>query len=270
MKLIELLEGRAIVNRMSILDLQISIEVNAGEKRTGTSKDGTKWEQVVSASYGYILGTNSPDGEHLDVWVRKNPVQNCKIYVIHQLSVDGSKYDEDKVMLGYSNKTQAIAEFKKNCFKPNLMFGGCSEFDIEHFKVIAFSARNSKVMIASQDTYDSFEKKGLIPKGIKSPIELSKIVKESTAEQNKRYRTRIKGDMDKAVDAVLVDLTNVDNPIRLVKIIARKFGVKAKDLYNIVASKSNLEPIEVNKYQHPKGQENIEPYVPLKKITKNP
>lgn len=171
-------EGRAIVERLELDGLKISIEVKAGGTRWGVNKMGKKWYNKVTASYGYILGTNSPDGEHLDVWVKKTPREGKNVYVMHQLTPDGTKYDEDKVMIGYSSADEAVDAFKRNLFKPKTMYGGYSEFTMEHFKVIAFSARNSKVMIASQKMYDKFMDKGLLPKGIKSPIQLSQIVKE--------------------------------------------------------------------------------------------
>lgn len=182
-------EGRAIVDRLTFDGLDISVEVKANSYRTGKDRTGKPWKQKVTAAYGYILGTNSPDGEHLDVWVKPKPIKNSKVFVIHQLSVDGTKYDEDKVMIGYPSKTEAIKAFKENCFKPALMYGGCSVFDMEYFKIIAYMASNSSVMIASQKMYDDFVEKGLLPKGIKSPIAAAKIVKENFSTADKSYIT---------------------------------------------------------------------------------
>lgn len=173
-----LLEGRAIVDHIDLDGLDLSIEVEAGGTRSGTNHKGERWENKVTAAYGYIKGTNSPDGEALDVWVKKNPKDGKQVYVIHQLTPDGSKYDEDKVMLGYSSRDEAVKAFKDHAFKPTEMFGGCSEFQMEHFKVIAYAARKSKVMIASQKMFDDFADKGLLPRGIKSPIQLAQVVKE--------------------------------------------------------------------------------------------
>jgi Inorganic Pyrophosphatase len=175
-----IVEGRGIVDRIELDGMKISIEVEAGGSRSGVNSKGERWENKVHSAYGYILGTNSPDGEHLDVWVKKNPKEGKRVYVIHQLTPDGSRYDEDKVMLGFNSAEQAIAAFKREAFKPEKMFGGLSEFDIEHFKVIAYQASNSSAMLASQRMYDKFEEKGLLPKGIKSPIQVAQIVKEGS------------------------------------------------------------------------------------------
>lgn len=169
-----------IKRRLKYNDLDISIEVPANTYRSGKDNSGKEWKKKVSSSYGYIRNTNSPDGEHLDCWVSTNPDKNAKIYVIHQMVFDGSKYDEDKVMIGFKNKEKAISAYKKEMPNPEKQFGDISEFDIDHFKVIAYQARKSKCMLSNEEIYDNFKRKNLIPRGIKSPVSLSKIVKEST------------------------------------------------------------------------------------------
>ena len=183
-------EGRKIHDRITIEDMEISVEVPAGGTRSGTNSKGEKWTNKVASAYGYIKGTHSPDGEHLDVWIRKGATKSPKVYVVHQLTPDGSRFDEDKVMLGFSSEEAAIKAFKAECFKP-AMFGGISEFGIEHFKVIAYSASTSKAMLATQKMFDKFQSKGLLPKGIKSPIQVSRIVKESNMALRISYQNQI-------------------------------------------------------------------------------
>ncbi len=223
-------EGREIVDRIVFDGLEISVEVKANSYRTGKDRKGNEWKQKVSAAYGYILGTNSPDGEHLDVWVRPKPKSGSMVYVIHQLSVDGRKYDEDKVMIGYPSRESAIAAFKENCFKPSIMYGGCSVFDMEHFKVVAYMASNSKIMIASQKMYDRFVEKGLMPRGIKSPIATSKIVKENFATANKS----------------VVFLESADEALRIYHLCSPNAKVMAESLVfdNPKEMKSLLESID--------------------------
>lgn len=174
-----ILKEAKVIDKKVFDDLELSIEVNAGDTRSGVNKKGEHWENTVTATYGYIRGTNSPDGEELDFWLKANPKEGKRVYVMHQLVPDGSKYDEDKVMLGFSSKDEAIRVFKQNVFKPETMYGGCSEFDMEHFKVIAYQASNSSAMLASQKIFDEFTEKGLLKKTIKSPIQVSMRVKES-------------------------------------------------------------------------------------------
>lgn len=166
-------------SHMNFQQMDISVEIPAGGKRTGTNKaTGEKWEHPIDDHYGYIKGTHSPDGEHLDCYVRKNPDKNAKVYVMHQMTVDGSKFDEDKVMLGYSSASEAKRAFKKFTFKPKDMFGGMTEFELEHFLVVAYQASNSSAMLTTTETYDDFVQRGLMPRGVCSPLTVARRVCE--------------------------------------------------------------------------------------------
>lgn len=160
--------------------LDISIEVPAGGNRTGINKDGTHWEMPITAHYGYIKQTHSPDGEHLDVYLAKNPKKGKNVYVIHQLTPDGKRYDEDKVMVGFTSREDAVDEYKRNSWKPSKQFGAVSELTMDHFQAIAFMARKSTAILATEESLNKLRDKGVkIPRTIKSPIQLSKIVTES-------------------------------------------------------------------------------------------
>lgn len=176
--------NEAKLHRHMIFDgLDISIEVPAdGYRRGKNKKTGEEWAIKVPAHYGYIKGTHSPDGEHLDCYVRKNPNHNAKVYVVHQMTVDGSRFDEDKVMLGYSTKNEAIKAFKSVTFKPTQMYGGCTEFDMEHFQVAAYSASKSHAMLTNRETYGDFKKRGLLGSKIKSPNMIARRISETLAE----------------------------------------------------------------------------------------
>lgn len=167
-------------SRLHFEGLDISVEVPAGGARRGVNKKtGQAWEHKIKDNYGYIKGTHSPDGEHLDCYLRKNPKRDAKVYVVHQLTVDGSKFDEDKVMLGYSSKAEAVKAFKEFTFKPTTMYGGVTEFDMEHFQILAYQASNSSAMLTNEKTYKEFKSKGLITTGVKSPLMVARKVSES-------------------------------------------------------------------------------------------
>ena len=183
MDFIKSLNEAKLHSHMNFEGLDISVEVPANGFRRGVNKKtGEPWAVKVADHYGYIKGTHSPDGEHLDCYLKKNPKKGSKVYVIHQLTVDGSKFDEDKVMLGYDTKSQAIRAFKEVTFKPNTMFGGCTEFEMEHFQAIAYSASKSHAMLTRNETYDDFKKRGLLGSNIKSPVMVARKVSESLSE----------------------------------------------------------------------------------------
>lgn len=174
----QLTEGK-VHKHLDFQGMNISIEIPAGGKRTGTNKAGEKWEHKIDDAYGYIKGTHSPDGEHLDCYVRKNPDKEAKVYVMHQLTVDGSKFDEDKVMLGYSSASEATKAFKKFTFKPDVMFGGMTEFPLEYFMIVAYQASSSHAMLTNEETFEDFVERGLMPRGVISPLTVARRVNES-------------------------------------------------------------------------------------------
>ena len=189
-------------SRLHFEGLDISIEVPAGGARRGVNKKtGDAWEHKIKDNYGYIKGTHSPDGEHLDCYLRKNPKRDAKVYVVHQLTVDGSRFDEDKVMLGYSSKAEAVKAFKEFTFKPNTMYGGVTEFDMEHFQVLAYQASNSSAMLTNEKTYKEFKSKGLITTGVKSPLMVARKVSESLSlGLNHIAATLDKGDLQECLE----------------------------------------------------------------------
>ena len=197
MNLLQELNEAKLHSRQHFEGLDISVEVPAGGYRRGKNKKtGDEWSHKIKDHYGYIKGTHSPDGEHLDCYLRKNPKKDAQVYVMHQLTVDGSRFDEDKVMLGYSNKQEAIRAFKEFTFKPTTMYGGCTEFSMEHFQVIAYQASKSHAMLTDEKTYKEFKSKGLIVNGIKSPLMVARRVSESLSEGLSAIATTLhKGDL---------------------------------------------------------------------------
>lgn len=202
MEFFQQLNEAKLHSRLHFEGLDISIEVPAGGYRRGKNKfTGEEWSHKIGDNYGYIKGTHSPDGEHLDCYLRKNPKKDARVYVVHQLTVDGSRFDEDKVMLGYSNKQEAIRAFKEYTFKPGTMYGGMTEFDMEHFQVIAYSASKSHAMITNNKTFDLFKKKGLLGASIKSPNQIARRVSESLHEGLSEIGDTLwRGDLQECLD----------------------------------------------------------------------
>ena len=169
--------------------LDLVIEWPAGSVRTGKSKKtGKTWEMPMHAHYGRIQGTMSPDGEDLDFFMNPDPEAGSDVYVIHCMRPGGSTYDEDKIMLGYSTKRSAISAWKQHYAWDPSMYGGCSDFDPEHFRVIAFAARKSKCILGREETVDVL--RASIPNSIKTPEEVAKVVSEDTQWQVRSRRTK--------------------------------------------------------------------------------
>lgn len=188
--------------------LDLVIEWPAGSVRTGKSKkSGKTWEMDMHAHYGRIKGTLSPDGEDLDFFMNPDPEAGSDVYVIHCMRPGGSLYDEDKIMLGYGSKRSAVSAWKQHYAWDPSMFGGVSEFDPEHFRVIAFAARKSKCILGREETVDLL--RSSIPNNIKTPEEVAKVVSENTQWQVRSRRTKIVA-FDRTFDTLTEAQTFID------------------------------------------------------------
>jgi len=146
-------------DRYQFQGLPISVENKKGGYRYGTDKDGHTWKTKMYFDYGYIRGTNGNDNESIDVYVGPDQ-QAIGVYIVHQHKIEsiknpdkykksGSKficksckkesakcqhnYDEDKVMLGFSSKEDAIKAYNAQYDHPGFL-GPVSTYTLEEFK----------------------------------------------------------------------------------------------------------------------------------------
>lgn len=118
--------------------MKIGIEWPRGSIRKYANSD---FKKFMYASYGYIKGTNSRDGEEMDVYVNEPGLSKAKfIYKIRQMSdskeFDGKKswgtFDEFKYMVGFEKMKDAKETYIK-CMTKN-HFGGITRMEIKDFK----------------------------------------------------------------------------------------------------------------------------------------
>ncbi|MCK4828367.1 hypothetical protein KA005_72225, partial [bacterium] len=147
--------------------LPISVENKAGSIRKSKPGEKPKWRTKMGYDYGYIRNTEAKDKEAVDVYVnrkskgKKAPYHDVAggelvdtaVYVIHQKQIwktgkwhngicpDCHKhhseckhaYDEDKVMLGFDSKEEAIKAYLKQYDSPRFL-GPVSTFTLPEFK----------------------------------------------------------------------------------------------------------------------------------------
>lgn len=104
----------------SFQGLDIAVENRAGSVRRGVDKDGKPWETKMVHPYGYVRGTKGADGEEVDCYVgpdKKAP----DAFVVHQRLHTGKGYDEDKVLLGFRNASEARAGYLKHYNDPKFL-----------------------------------------------------------------------------------------------------------------------------------------------------
>jgi hypothetical protein len=94
----------------------------------------------MNYSYGYIRGTVGVDKDHLDCYVGPNP-ESEMVYIVNQNDPVTGKFDEQKVMLGFSSEEEAKAAYLKQYDRPGFL-GNIVKMDIDTFKEKAFDVRN--------------------------------------------------------------------------------------------------------------------------------
>lgn len=123
--------------------LNITIEQPKGSIRRGTDANGKQWESEMHNTYGYIRGTESVDGDHIDIFLSDNPTEG-NVFVVDQINKDGS-FDEHKVMYGFSDMESAKRAYLSNYEEGWQGLGNITEVSKENFKAwIDSSKRKTK------------------------------------------------------------------------------------------------------------------------------
>ncbi len=92
------------LEKIDFQHIPIIIEQPVGSIREGTKPDGTHWQTKFLYPYGYIEGTQGADSDGIDVFIGPN-AEADKVFTIKQ--VQGNRFDEDKVMLGFDTEEAA-------------------------------------------------------------------------------------------------------------------------------------------------------------------
>ena len=117
---------------VKINGFDVSIEQPVGSVRSGKDASGKEWSQVMNNTYGYIRGTESVDGDHIDVFL--GPDMNSDIvYVVDQVNTDGS-FDEHKVMMGFSSLEDARSAYLSNYEEGWQGLGNITGVALDEFK----------------------------------------------------------------------------------------------------------------------------------------
>lgn len=122
---------REAKRRTHFLGIPLLIEIEAGDKVSGTGDEGEKWEKTYAIPYGEVERTEGDDGDPVDVYVGPFADERVPVFVIHQLRKDGSP-DEDKIMLGFPGGAEARDAYEMH--GPPWGFGSMEQLTIEQFK----------------------------------------------------------------------------------------------------------------------------------------
>jgi hypothetical protein len=132
--------------------IPIAIENRKGSVRSGVDKDGKPWRTKMVHPYGYLVGSKGADGEGVDVYVGPHK-EAPHAFVVHQHKVDGTGYDEDKVMLGFKSRDHAREGYLKHYNDPKFL-GPIKKVPIEKLKSLLSSGK--KLVKISEVTASAF------------------------------------------------------------------------------------------------------------------
>lgn len=128
---------------IKINGFDVTIEQPAGSVRSGKDASGKEWSQVMNNTYGYIRGTESVDGDHIDVFLGPD-MNSDMVYVVDQVNTDGS-FDEHKVMMGFPSLEDARSAYLSNYEEGWQGLGNITGVTLDGFKKwIDSSTRKTK------------------------------------------------------------------------------------------------------------------------------
>lgn len=113
--------------------LPVRVETPQGGVRTGITDKGESWRIHMPADYGFIHGTKGADGDCLDCYIGPSPESN-NVFVVDQYGLDGKRFDEHKVMLGYHTLDSAKEDYMLGHHKSSKTFAAITPFTVPMFR----------------------------------------------------------------------------------------------------------------------------------------
>lgn len=136
--------GNYRMGHVKIDGMDVTIENPKGSIRKGRDADGKEWQSEMHNDYGYIRGTKAVDNDHIDIFLSDDP-EHGNVYVIDQVDPKTGKFDESKVMYGFSSEQEAMDAYLSNYEKGWKGLGKITEVTKEEFKKwIDSSTRKTK------------------------------------------------------------------------------------------------------------------------------
>lgn len=136
--------GNYRMGHVKIDGMDVTIENPKGSIRKGRDADGKEWQSEMHNDYGYIRGTKAVDNDHIDIFLSDDP-EHGNVYVIDQVDPKTGKFDESKVMYGFSSEQEARDAYLSNYEEGWKGLGKITEVTKKEFKKwIDSSTRKTK------------------------------------------------------------------------------------------------------------------------------
>lgn len=153
----------------------VTIEQPKGSVRRGKDANGKEWKTEMHNTYGYIRGTESVDGDHIDIFLSDNPTEG-NVFVVDQVNKDGS-FDEHKVMYGFSDMESARKAYLSNYEEGWQGLGNITEVSKDEFKKWIDSSKRKTKPFAE---YSTVKTQGDVQ--IKKPTETEDFARQDLKE----------------------------------------------------------------------------------------
>jgi len=121
-----------LAGRTKFQGIPIAIENTVGSVRKWKDGLGGMGQSTMKHAYGYVERTTGADEDEVDVFLGPDPRAE-QAYIIHQRDVHTDVYDEDKVMLGFSNEKDALAAYNANYDRRDFIIT-CTPMAMDAFK----------------------------------------------------------------------------------------------------------------------------------------
>jgi hypothetical protein len=128
----DLLKSRKTEGPMTYQGIKLFIESPVGSTRRWEDGQGGMGETKMQHAYGFAEKTAGADGEAVDVFVGPDP-KAPMAYVIEQQDPTG-RWDEHKVMLGFSNQVQAEDAYRAHYDRPDAWMLYVTAMPLDHLQ----------------------------------------------------------------------------------------------------------------------------------------
>lgn len=135
--------------RVTFGPFDILIENPKGSTRSGTDENGDKWSTTMKNHYGDFLKTKGADGDPVDVFLGDD-VNAASVFIVDQIDPNTRKFDEHKVMLGFSSMAKAKKAYFANYDDNWQGLGAITAFKMPKFEQWIYGG-STKTAISYQD-----------------------------------------------------------------------------------------------------------------------
>ena len=140
--------GNYAKGHLRLHGLDLAIETPRGGTRSGVGADGRPWSVQMPAHYGEVKRTEGADGDPVDVYLGPQAEDaSAPVFVVDQIDPDTGRFDEHKVMLGFSSDAEAVAAYNAafNDDSGPRRRGAITRMSLDEFKAWLHSAQRGPV-----------------------------------------------------------------------------------------------------------------------------